>query len=172
MKRLLFLIIAIVITNMAISQNASPELISSSGDSFTNTSYQLDWSVGECVTEMLNAGNYVINQGFHQNTYLITAVEDRQWDINISVYPNPTSDFLCVDFAEFMNFGKVSENIITITDNYGKVILQKQITSNKEQIDFSPYAYGTYIITIETAEAVQTVHSKKKLIKSFKLIKK
>ncbi len=75
-------------SSLAISQTASPELISSLGDSFNNTSYQLDWSIGECITTTHTAGDYVLTQGFHQNSYVITAVEDLRADIYMSVYPN------------------------------------------------------------------------------------
>ena len=76
------------------AQTASPELVSSSGDSFNNTSYQLDWSIGECITQTQSADDYVITQGFHQNSYVVTSVEDLRADIYMSVYPNPTTDFI------------------------------------------------------------------------------
>ena len=65
MKRLGLLVIGIGMTSLAMSQTASLELVSSSGDSFNNTSYQLDWSIGECITAWQAAGAYVITQGFH-----------------------------------------------------------------------------------------------------------
>ena len=72
MKKLGLLVVGIVLTTMAFSQTANPELISSGGDSFSNTTYLLDWSIGECVTATHSEGDYVITQGFHQDTYVIT----------------------------------------------------------------------------------------------------
>ncbi len=89
MKRL-FLTVGLGIASLSVNvQTASPELVSSAGDRFNNTTYQLDRSIGECVTATHSAGDFVITQGLHQNTYVITAVEDLRADILMSVYPNP-----------------------------------------------------------------------------------
>ncbi len=160
MRRLIFtfgLGLALIGAN---AQTASPQLVSSAGDSFNNTSYRLDWSIGECVTETHSAGTYIITQGFHQNTYIITAVEDFKSEIEMSVYPNPTSDFITLNFSEIQNAGKVS---YSITDLSGKVLQTADMKSDFEQIDFSTYANGTYLISIS---------ENNKQIKSFQIIKK
>ena len=72
MKKIGLFVVGIIMTTMAFSQTANPELISSGGDSFSNTTYLLDWSIGECVTATHSEGDYVITQGFHQDTYVIT----------------------------------------------------------------------------------------------------
>lgn len=160
MRRLIFTVglgLALIGAN---AQTASPQLVSSAGDSFNNTSYRLDWSIGECVTETHSAGTYIITQGFHQNTYIITAVEDFKSEIEMSVYPNPTSDFISLIFAKVKNFGKVS---YTVTDLSGKVLQYNDFANETEQIDFSTYANGTYLISIS---------ENNKQIKSFQIIKK
>lgn len=82
----------------ATAQTASPELVSSAGDSFSNSTYLLDWSIGESVTATLSAGTYVITQGFKQSSYDITTNADLTRDVKISVFPNPATDFISVDF--------------------------------------------------------------------------
>jgi len=159
MKRIFFLVVALAMTHLAISQTVSPELISSSGDSFSNATYQLDWSVGECITATHSAGAYVITQGFHQNTYIITAVEDLRVEIEMSVYPNPTSDLISLKVES----SKVESMQYTITDLSGKVLQTVKMQSNIEQINFSSYANGTYLITVS---------ENNQLIKSFQIIKK
>ncbi len=145
-------------TSLAISQTASPELVSSSGDSFNNSTYQLDWSLGESVTATHSAGDYVITQGFHQNTYVITAVENLATDVNISVYPNPTTDLITIDFPSFEGLG----NVITVTDINGKILQQTEVTTDKEQFDFFNYANGVYFLSVK---------QENQTIKSFKIIK-
>ena len=159
MKRLGLLVIGIGMTSLAFSQTASPELISSSGDSFNNATYQLDWSIGECVTATHTAGDFVITQGFHQNSYVVTTVEDLRADIEMSVYPNPTTDFVSLNFAKVSNFGKVS---YTVTDFSGRVLQTANFAGDIEQINFSNYAVGTYFISVV---------ENNQLIKSFKIIK-
>ena len=143
------------------AQTASPELVSSAGDSFNNTSYQLDWSIGECVTATHNAGDYVITQGLHQGNYVVTSVEDLAADINISVYPNPTTDLISVSFTDLPS-SNGHGNVIIITDINGKILQQAEVTSNVEQLNFSTYANGIYFLTVK---------QESKLIKSFKIIK-
>jgi len=140
------------------AQTASPELVSSAGDSFNNTSYQLDWSIGECITATHSAGDYVITQGFHQNTYVVTAVEDLATDINMSVYPNPTTDFISLKVEK----SKAENMQYTVTDFSGKVLQTENFAGDIEQINFSNYAVGTYFIS---------VMENNQLIKSFKIIK-
>lgn len=161
MKKIVYIIIGLIPVNMAVSQTLSPELISSSGDSFNNTSYQLDWSIGECVTASHSAGTFIITQGFHQNTYIITATEDLAADIDMFVYPNPTSNFITVNFAKVLNFGKVSM-VLTVSDNNGKVLLQEKISEQEKQLDFSAYTSGVYFLTLT---------KENQIIKSFKIIK-
>jgi len=158
MRKLIFMVVAMAMTSMAISQTASPELVSSSGDSFNNTSYQLDWSVGECVTATHSAGDYVITQGFHQNTYVITSVEDLRPEIEMTVYPNPTSDFISLKVES----SKVEDLQYSITDFSGKVLQTENFAGDIEQINFSSYANGTYLISIS---------QNNQLIKSFQIIK-
>jgi len=158
MKRLFFFVIGIIMTNLAFSQTASPELVSSAGDSFNNTSYQLDWSIGECITATHSAGSYVITQGFHQNSYVVTSVEDLRTDISISVYPNPTTDFISLKIES----SKVEDMQYTITDFSGRVLQTDNFTDDIEQINFSNYAAGTYFISVT---------ENNQLIKSFKIIK-
>ena len=157
MKRLFFLFIGIIMTNLAFSQTASPELISSAGDSFNNTSYQLDWSIGECITATHSAGSYVITQGLHQSSYDIATEIDLAQDINITVYPNPTSDLISLS-----GFQTLSGLHVRITDINGKVLQQAEVTNETEQLNFSNYAAGTYFISVT---------ENNQLIKSFKIIK-
>ena len=158
MKRLGLLVIGIGMTSLAISQTASPELVSSAGDSFNNTSYQLDWSIGECITETQSAGDFVITQGFHQNSYVVTSVEDFRADIEMSVYPNPTTDFISLKVES----SKVEGMQYIITDFSGRVLQTENFAGDTEQINFTNYSVGTYFIS---------VMENSQLIKSFKIIK-
>ncbi len=158
MKKIFFTVVFGIAFFSATAQSASPELISSSGESFQNSSYLLDWSIGECITATHSTGTYVLTQGFHQNTYVVSKVEDLRSDILISVYPNPTSDFISVDFKS--SAGHLS--VITITDINGKVLQQTKVINKIGEFDFSVYAKGVYFLTVKQDN---------KLIKSFKIIK-
>ena len=152
-------IIIALFVKTAISQTAYLELISSSGESSNNTSYQLDWSIGESITSTYNVDNYLITQGFHQNTYSTLLVKDLAKDIDLYVFPNPTSDILTIR----NNTSTFFLGTISITDLQGNVIQQKTITTKEEHLDLSNYADGGYLLLVK---------QQNELIKIFKIIKK
>jgi len=162
MKKHVLFIIGIFLMNTVYSQTASQELISGSGDSFTNSAYQLDWSLGECVTATHSEGNYIITQGFHQDNYVLSIIEDLAKDINISVYPNPTSDLVSVDLSG-TSLAIEQINILTITDVKGKILQTKEVENEIEQLDFVNFANGIYFLSLKQGN---------KIIKSYKILKK
>lgn len=160
MKKLMFLVVGLALTIMAMSQTASSELVSSGGDSFSNANYQIDWSIGECMIATFSGVNYQLTQGFHQSNYIVTDVEElSESNANISVYPNPTTDLISVDFTNVA----VSESILTIADINGKVLQVRSSENNSEKLDFAAYAAGVYFLTVK---------QENKVVKSFKIIKK
>ncbi|NNK82982.1 MAG: S8 family serine peptidase [Flavobacteriaceae bacterium] len=73
------------------------------------------------------------------------------------IYPNPVKDILNLQF-----YGTVEEAEISVFDILGKQLFTKELTINKNTIDFSEVRKGIYIVTIST---------KKADVKTFKLIK-
>lgn len=158
MKKIILFLLGFVIVFELYGQSINPELISSSADTYSNSSYQLDWSIGECVTATFNSSNTMLTQGFHQGLWEITAIKTFRSDISISFFPNPTSDFI------YLKSNDYNSNYLqyVITDLIGKVILKNKITSEKEQINVSNFNSGTYFLTI---------YEESKQIQTFKLIK-
>lgn len=160
MKKLLIWIVGFGLTTMAMSQTTNLELVSSSGDSFSNESYQINWSIGESMIETFSGGHYQLTQGFHQSNYIVTKVEElSESSINISVYPNPTSDFIFIDFTNSL----VTESVLTIANINGKVLQIKTSMNNSEKLDFANYVSGVYFLNVK---------QNNKVVESFKIIKK
>ena len=133
----------------------SQELISASGDIFSNHAGQLEWSIGEPVIDTYMEENILLTQGFHQPE-IIEELEENQ---NIYVYPNPFDLFLIVEIPE-----PESENMFCLmVDMSGKII--RIISSLKEynEIITSEMSDGAYILRI--------FDSKSNLVKSIKIIK-
>lgn len=70
--------------------------------------------------------------------------------IGISIYPNPTNRIVNFDFSNL----KVQK--ISILDISGKVIIEKTVTSQAENIDFSNYSNGLYLIKLQTDTEILT----------------
>lgn len=159
MRKLFLLFIGTIIGSMANSQTTNPELVGPSGESFHNASYQLDWSIGECITATFSQGDYIITQGFHQDKYEIISVAELAPEIDIVIQPNPAENFVSLRLKD----AKTDNLKYIFTDCSGKVLQTSELKSTQELIDLSGYAPATYFIQVT---------ENNQFIKSFKIIKK
>ena len=67
-----------------------------------------------------------------------------------SIYPNPTTDKINIDFAD----NEIQQ--IKISDLTGKTILEKNTFKKNQAIDLSDFKSGTYIFSMQTAEGIIT----------------
>ncbi len=147
MKKILILFIIALLINSTIAQTISPQVISSAGDNYNNSTYQLDWSIGEVLTETYFKNQIFVSQGFQQGNFVISNIsENKLSNIEIIVFPNPTSNYVTIEITE-NDF--VSNNLeFIITDINGKIIQTGKFTSQIYQIDFFEFSVGTYFINI------------------------
>ncbi len=66
MKKIKIFSIAFLMTFFANGQSISPEVITSTGDYYSNSNVSLSWTLGEPVIETFEAGGFVLTQGFQQ----------------------------------------------------------------------------------------------------------
>ena len=66
-------------------------------------------------------------------------------NINIAIYPNPTSENLSI---EMTNMPDELKGLIVISDLQGRKLYQTTQVKQKTIIDFSKYTYGNYILQI------------------------
>ncbi len=70
---------------------------------------------------------------------------------NISIFPNPTNGIFVIELTN-TQFEKISDNnILTITDITGKIILMQELTNQKTQINLSEQNTGIYFISINNS---------------------
>jgi len=131
------------------------ELVGTSGGSFENATYSMDWSVGEVATSTYVTGSYTLSEGLHQNFITVDAIDDLP-EFGISVYPNPTTSLVNITSNE------ISDYEVQITDVNGSRLTQQSSTGNQAQVDFSTYSNGIYFMSILKNNKIQT----------FKIIKK
>ena len=148
MKSTLLLLLPCLASLAIQAQTLTPTVISSSGTSFVNGSTVLDYTLGEPATSTLTNGTNTLSQGFHQNDLLITAVDNKETDKGITVFPNPTADIVQVQFA------KASEkNLMELFSSEGKLIFsQSENATSSSQIDMTKYASGTYLLKVTASE--------------------
>lgn len=155
MKRFIVLFIILISACLTFAQ----EVVSTAGESKTNSGHEVSWTIGEPVINTLSTGNVILTQGFHQTKLTITAINEiADLKNQISVFPNPTHQFAVITFYEIPE-----KNTYKIYDLSGKIIESKKIKSTETKIDLTQFAQGTYLLTI--------IRTNGDPIQTFKIIK-
>ncbi len=158
MKTSVFYIILVCIVCFCSSARAQ-EVVASSGNHFSNNEIQISWTLGEPVIQTLSNNNVLLTQGFHQAKLTVTAIEELD-DLlmQISAYPNPTSNFLKLSVK---NSGE-EELYYSLYTLDGKMLMQKQIESDLSEISMMNYISAIYFLKVTNGNST---------LKTFKIIK-
>ncbi len=130
--------------------NIDPSVITGCGGSlqgYSMVSVKSDFTLGEIAIETLKSDQYMLTQGFHQPSLgIISLLESPQ--TKISIFPNPITDFLNLEFSNSQN--EFVE--IRIIDTSGKVIFYDFTVTGKNfyKINTTFLKLGTYILEIIT----------------------
>ncbi len=158
MKNNTLYLLAFLLSFSAIGQTAHQVLSATGGDA-TGTGGSVAYSVGQIVYSTSTGSTGSVAQGVEQ-AYEISSVGIKETALNISlsIFPNPTSDFLTLKVEDYNN-----ETLsFDLLDEQGKLVLNEQITNQETQVAMSTLARGSYFINV-----VQT----NKKIQTFKVIK-
>ena len=156
MKKLI--LVFLLISSIGQAQSISKQVIGAAGKTQSNGNSKLSWTVGEPVVGLMTAGGNQLGNGYYPALNLqALSVEDNALDVQLRVYPNPTSQSLYVSHPEINSFG------ITIVDLNGKQLYSGTI-NKEEPLDVSGYMQGMYMVTVEN-----TTTNKKN---TYKIIKK
>jgi len=137
----------LLVTTMGYSQTVSKQVIGTAGKTQSNSNFKVSWTTGEPVVGLMTAGGNQLGNGYYPALNLqALSVEDNTMDVQLRVYPNPTSQSLYVSHPELNSIG------IQIVDLNGKQVYSGTI-SKDQPLDVSNYSQGMYLITIENKEA-------------------
>ena len=144
MKKLLLILLCLPM--IGFGQVNSPSVISSSGDSYSNGSVIMDYTLGEIVVETHTNSTTILTQGFHQGV-LEVSTEVVNIDIKTKVYPNPTTNFLIIELEKNVNAD------ILVYDINGKLVMKDRLNNEQQkQLDFSFLTQGNYFLHINIAD--------------------
>ena len=140
------IVMILLMTTISYSQSISKQVIGTAGKTQSNSNLKVSWTAGEPVVGLMTAGGNQLGNGYYPALDLqALSVEDNVLDVQLRVYPNPTSQSLYVTHPDMSSFG------ITIVDLNGKQLYSGII--NKEQpLDVSNYTQGMYLVTVENKE--------------------
>ena len=152
MKRTTFLLFSLFATITVSAQ----EVVSSQGDSYSNASANIDFTIGEVVINTGTDGTNDITQGFHQTNWNFVGLEDHAPSYEATIFPNPTEDVLNIRTSMYENV------TYTLYDAKGKLVMQDILSAEQTPIQVSQLAPGNYSIILNN----QTQN-----LKTFKLVK-
>ena len=142
---------------LAAGSVSAQEVVSTQGDSYSNGSGSIDFTLGEVIIATGTDGTNDITQGFHQTNWKnFLGVEDFAPNYEAIIYPNPTEDVLNIRTSTFENV------TYTLYDAQGKLVMQNILSAEQTPIQVSQLAPGYYSLTL-TNETQN--------LKTFKLIK-
>jgi hypothetical protein len=153
-----YLVIVLLVATMGYSQTISKQVIGTAGKTQSNGNRTVSWTAGEPVVGLMTAGGNQLGNGYYPALNLQTlSIEDNVLDVQLKVYPNPTSQSLYVSHPNMNSFG------VTIVDLNGKQLYSGTINKD-EPLDVSGFTQGMYVVTIEN----KTTNKKN----TYKIIKK
>jgi hypothetical protein len=148
MKKLLLLMGGIAGLSVSYAQSLSPQVIASSGTSFSSASAKLEFTIGEVVTTTLTASGNTLTQGFHQPELQFASLENYNSGYTFTLYPNPTEQFVTVESTKEDNMQ------VHVYDASGKSILVSSVFQQKITVDLQTLAAGSYILRITTKDGL------------------
>lgn len=133
-----------------------------SGDSYIGTTFKIGnfkyygWILVNVTNDVVTIKKYAYNNIAEQP---ITAgqtagIDNNESEINISIYPNPTSDIISFNQPELI------KNVVIYSTSGQKVFETNELQNS---ISLKNFASGLYLINIETITGVQII---KKVVKN------
>ena len=158
MKNKTLFFLAFLLSFSMIAQT-SHQVLSATGGDASGSGGTVAYSVGQIVYTTSTGTTGSVAQGVEQ-AYEISSVGIKETALNISlsVFPNPTSDYLTLKVEDYNNEA-LSYHLI---DEQGKLVLNEQITNQDTHVTMSTLARGAYFINVLQAN---------KKIQTFKIIK-
>ena len=150
-KTALFAFIILFTTNLF-----SQDVISTQGDSYTDSSASIDFTIGEVVTNTETDGTNDLTQGFHQTNWSFVNIENHVPSYEATIYPNPAEDFLNIQASLYEDVSYL------LYDEMGKLILQGRLLSEKTSLEVNQLATGRYSLILNNS---------KENLKTFNIIK-
>ncbi|MEZ4773343.1 MAG: T9SS type A sorting domain-containing protein [Bacteroidia bacterium] len=145
MKTIYFLLPLLVFRITGFGQSIEPTVIGAAGSYLSGANAQLSFTVGEMMVETYLSADHIISQGFHQPFDYFVGIEEDDYHLGISIYPNPTRDILIVEAGDH------TENLdLQLYDMQGKMLATDKMLPGTSRFELSMQAYsdGVYLLHV------------------------
>ena len=143
---------------LALSTNAvvAQEVVSTQGESYSNGSGSIDYTIGEVVINTIDDGTHTLTQGFHQTNWNFLGLDNHSPNYSVVIFPNPTEDILNIETNMFENV------TYSFFDSQGRLVLQDRLNSERTSIPVDFFSTGNYQLILKKNDIY---------LKTFKLVK-
>ncbi len=166
-KQIILACICAVFCSTSMAQSLTPQAVNSAGASMAQSNGSLHFTVGELVIEtMTDAESNSLGSGFSNaavgSTAIVSVEQSRDELWAVSLYPNPTSDRITLDWSRDLS-GDVR---MTLVDLQGRHLMSRTYlgASKNQTFDTSALAPGTYLLQLYHADT--DAHATVKFIKT------
>ena len=119
----------------------------------------VSYSLGQVAFSANVGTNGFVTQGVQQPYEIsVLSVAEQAENINLSVYPNPSTDYLYLTTSD-----EISNLSYQLFDMNGRLLQSEKIVGNQTIIDMQDLVSATYFVKVNQGN---------KTVKSFKIIKK
>ena len=153
MNRFIILGALMLLAQALISQSICMQVIGSAGGSGVQGGKKFTYTAGEVVIRTIAGAGKKFTEGFQQPEHCMSVATDNidlaEWQIEI--FPNPTTDFLEVQFSE-EKVGRLKANVFNLL---GQPVLFDQFLDQASgtSLDCSELKAGVYILQIFDLES-------------------
>ncbi len=117
-------------------------VISTQGDSYTNGTGNIDFTIGEVIISTESNGANDLTQGFHQTNWSFVGVENNNLEYTAVVYPNPIAELLNIKASHFEGVR------YTMFDGNGRLVLENELTGDITSVQVGNLGVGNYTIVL------------------------
>ena len=123
------------------------EAITPSGKTISSTTGSVSYTIGQSFYHSLSGTNGFVNEGVQQPFEILVITDigsDQSTGIELTVYPNPTSDLLTLEVPDY----KISGWRFQLSDGYGSMIEKGEIQTGETKFDLSSRPKGIYLLSV------------------------
>lgn len=134
------------------AQDMPRQVVGNAGDYYQSVLFgNLHWTVGEIAVSRHENG-LQLAEGFHQVYFdLLVEAEELPPDWEVKVYPNPTTDWVRLDFP-------VEQQVdAALYHASGQLLYQTTQLQAGSSLDMSTYPEGTYLLRLSDEQ--QNIHT-------------
>ena len=129
------------------------QAVTSVGGDVVGFQGSVSYSIGQIATTFIENGG-ALNQGVQQpyEIFSVLSLENNANDLSLSVHPNPTSGIIEI---HSVSNGSLS---VEISDEAGRIVYtQKYDLLQKEIVDLTAFARGTYSVRVFNSQSNQII---------------